>query len=149
MAAERKKNREELLQGTEKELDKIFAATSRKARPVKGEDNIGVRVGKLINKFNVEKHFNIEIEENSVSYQTNQSKIDAEAVLDGLYIIFCKSLDEETLSATDTVKAEKNLSQVEQAFRSYKTVDLKVIPIYHYTGERVKSHIYVCCLIIM
>ena len=145
MAAERKKNREELLQAREKELDKIVAATSRKARPVKGEDNIGVRVGKLINKFNVEKHFNIEIEENSFSYQRNQSKIDAEAVLDGLYIIRT-SLDEETLSATDTVKADKNLSQVEQAFRSYKTVDLKVRPISHYTAERVKAHIFLCML---
>ena len=56
---------------------------------------------------------------------------------------------QETLCATDTVKADKNLSQVEQAFRSYKTVHLKVIPIYHYTGERVKAHIYVSCLIIM
>ena len=146
MAAERKKNREELLQAREKELDKIFAATSRKARPVKGEDNIGVRVGKLINKFNVEKHFNIEIEENSFSYQTNQSKIDAEAVLDGLYIIISTSLDEETLSATDTVKADKNLSQVEEAFCSYKTVDLKVGPIFHYTAERVKAHIFLCML---
>ena len=72
MAAERKKNREELLQATEKELDKIFAATSRKARPVKGEDNIGVRVGKVINKFNFEKHFIIEIQDNSFSYQRNQ-----------------------------------------------------------------------------
>ena len=69
--------------------------------------------------------------------------------MDGLYIIIRTSLDEETLSATDTVKADKNLSQVEQAFRSYKTVDLKVRPIYHYTAERVKAHIYVCCLIIM
>ena len=56
MAAERKKNREELLQATQKELDQIVAATSRKARALKGEDNIGVRVGKVINKFNVEKH---------------------------------------------------------------------------------------------
>ena len=104
MAAERKKNREELLQATEKELDKIVAATLRKAPPLKGEDNIGVRVGKVINKFNVEKHFIIEIQENSCSYQTNKSKIDAEAVLDGFYIIRT-SLDEETLSATDTVKA--------------------------------------------
>ncbi|CDN15179.1 Mobile element protein [Richelia intracellularis] len=69
--------------------------------------------------------------------------------MDGFYIIISTSLDEETLSATDTVKAEKNLSQVEQAFRSYKTVDLKVRPIYHYTAKRVKAHIYVCCLIIM
>ena len=108
MAAERKKNREKLLQARENELDKIVAATSRKARPLKGEDNIGVRVGKLINKFHVEKHFKIEIEENSFSYQRNQSKIDAEAVLDGLYIIRT-SLDEVTLSATDTLKADKNL----------------------------------------
>ena len=89
----------------------------------------------------------IEIQENSFSYQRNQSKIDAEAVLDGLYIIISTSLDEETLSATDTVKADKNISQVEQAFRCYKTVDLKVRLIYHYTAERVKAHIYVCCLI--
>ena len=108
----------ELLQATEKELDKIVAATSREARPLKGEDNIGIRVGKFI-----------DIEENSFSSQRNQSKIDAETVLDGLYIIISTSLDEETLSATDTVKADKNLSQVEQAFRSYKTVDLKVRPI--------------------
>ncbi|NRB08294.1 MAG: IS1634 family transposase, partial [Richelia sp.] len=132
-----------------KELDKIVAATSRKARPLKGEDNIGVRVGKVIKKFNVEKHFNIEIEENSFSSQRNQSKIDAEAVLDGFYIIISTSLDEETLSATDTVKAEKNLSQVEQAYRRYKTVDLKVRSIYHYTAERVKAHIDVCYLIMM
>ena len=109
MAAERKNNREELLQATENELDKIVAATSKKYPPLKGEDNIGVRIGKVINKFNVEKHFNIEIEENSFSYQRNQSKIDAEAVLDGLYIIISTSLYEETLSATDTVKADKNL----------------------------------------
>ncbi|CDN11684.1 Mobile element protein [Richelia intracellularis] len=69
--------------------------------------------------------------------------------MDGLYIIISTSLDEETLCATDTVKADKNLSQVEQAFRSYKTVDFKFTPIYHYTAERVKAHIYVCCLIIM
>ncbi|CDN16544.1 Mobile element protein [Richelia intracellularis] len=68
--------------------------------------------------------------------------------MDVLYIIRT-SLDEETLSATDMVKADKNLSQVEQAFGSYKTVDLKVRLIYHYTAERVKAHIYLCCLIIM
>ena len=146
MAAERKKNREELLQATEKELDKIVAATSIKARPPKGEDNIGVRVGKVLFYLNVEMFLNIEIEENSFSYQINQSKVDEKAVLDGLYIIIRTSLDEETLSATNTVKADKNLSQVEQAFRSYKTVDLKVRPIYHYTAERVKAHIFLCML---
>ncbi|CDN14638.1 Mobile element protein [Richelia intracellularis] len=93
--------------------------------------------------------FNIEIEDNSFSYQINQSKIDAEGVLDGLYIIISTCLDKESSSATDTVKADNNLSQVEQTFRSYKTVDLKVSPIYDYTAERVKFHIYVCCLIIM
>ncbi|NRB09945.1 MAG: hypothetical protein HRU34_24770 [Richelia sp.] len=75
-----------------------------------------------MNTFNVEKHFIIEIEENSFSYHRNQSTIYAEAILDGLYIKIRTSLDEETLS-TDTVKADKNLSQLEQAFRSYKTVD--------------------------
>ena len=66
--------------------------------------------------------------------------------MDRLYIIIRTSLDEETLSATNTVKADKNLSQVEQAFRSYKTVDLKVRPISHYTAERVKAHIFLCML---
>ena len=69
--------------------------------------------------------------------------------MDGLYIIISTSLDEEPLSATDTVKADNNLSQVEQTFRSYKTVDLKVSPIYDYTAERVKAHIDVCYLIMM
>ena len=66
--------------------------------------------------------------------------------MDGLHIIISKSLDEETSSATDRVKADTNISQVEQAFRSYKTVDLKVRPIYHYTAERVKAHIFLCML---
>ena len=145
LAAERKKNREELLQATERELNKIVVATSRKTRPLTGEDNIGIRVGKVINKFNVEKHFIIEIKEDSFSYQRNHSKINAEATLDGLYVIRT-SLEEETLSATDTVKAYKNLSQVEQAFRSYKTVDLKVRPLYLHTAERVKAHIFLCML---
>ena len=77
MAAERKTKREELLQATEKELDKIVAAIFRKACPLKGEDNIGVRVGKVINKFNVEKHFRLEIQKNSFWKHKNKLKIDA------------------------------------------------------------------------
>ena len=145
LAAERKRNREELLQATEKELDKIVAATNRVNRPLRGEDNIGIRVGKVINKFHVEKHFQIDIQSHNFSYQRIRAKIDAEATLDGLYVIRT-SLDEETLSEEDTVKAYKNLSQVEQAFRSYKTVDLKVRPIYHHTASRVKAHIFLCML---
>jgi len=79
------------------------------------------------------------------TYQRNRESIEEEATLDGLYVVR-SSVPEETLTAEDTVKAYKSLSKVEQAFRSYKTIDLKVRPIYHRNSDRVKAHVFLCML---
>jgi transposase len=145
LAAERKRNRSELLQATERKLDKIVSATSRKRCPLRGEAEIGLKVGEVINKYGVAKHFKIQITLDSFSYQRNSESINEEATLDGLYVVR-SSVPEETLTAEETVKAYKSLSKVEQAFRSYKTIDLKVRPIYHRTSDRVKAHVLLCML---
>jgi transposase len=145
LAMERAQTREELLTATEKKLDKIVAATQRKKNPLTGESNIGVRVGTVLNRYKVGKHFKLKITSDSFQYERNQESIDNEAALDGLYVIRT-SVSEEVLSAKETVKAYKSLSQVEQAFRSLKTLDLKVRPIYHHTSDRVKAHVFLCML---
>jgi transposase len=145
LAAERAKTREELLQATEKELAKIAAATMREKRRLTGASNIGLKVGKVVNHYQVAKHFKLDIQEHSFSYERNRQSIDSEAALDGLYVIRT-SLKPEVLSPQETVRAYKSLSQVEQAFRSFKTVDLKVRPIYHHRAARVKAHVFLCML---
>ena len=145
LAADRAKTREELLQATEKELNKIVAATTREKRRLTGEFNIGLKVGQVLNRYQVGKHFNVNIQVDSFTYERNQQSIEHEAALDGLYVIRT-SVDPEVLGAKETVKAYKSLSQVEQAFRSFKTVDLKVRPIYHHTAKRVKAHVFLCML---
>jgi hypothetical protein len=130
---------------TTKKLDRIVAATMRKKCRLTGEVEIGLKVGKVLNHYGVGKHFQIDIQSDSFSYERNQDSIENEATLDGLYVIRT-SVKPEVLSATETIKTYKSLSQVEQAFRSFKTVDLKVRPIYHYTSPRVKAHIFLCML---
>lgn len=145
LAEERSRKREALLCSTEKELEKIAQATQREKRRLKGKDKIGVRVGKVINRFKMAKHFNLEITEESFSYQRNEEKINKEAALDGLYVIRT-SVSSECLDAESTVRAYKDLSKVERAFRSLKTVDLKVRPIHHRLEERVRAHVFLCML---
>ena len=87
LAAERASNREELLQATELELDKIVAAVQREKRPLKGAASIGLRVGKILNRFKMAKHFRLEITDNSFRYERDTGNIGAEAALDGIYVI--------------------------------------------------------------
>ncbi len=145
LASEKAVTREALLQATEKELDKIVIATVREKRALKGADQIGLRVGRVLNSKGVGKYFNISITEESFSYSRNQAAITKDAALDGVYIIRT-SVNAQTLDAAQTVRAYKSLSQVELAFRSYKTVDLKVRPIYHRLEQRVKAHVFLCML---
>lgn len=145
LAQSRAHKREELLLATQRLLDKITAATRREKRPLRGADKIGLRVGKVLNQFGVGKHFCIEINEESFDYARNQQSIQQESALDGLYVIRT-SVEESTLNTPDTVRAYKSLSTVEQAFRSYKTIDLKVRPIFHHLADRVKAHIFLCML---
>jgi len=110
-----------------------------------GAADIGVRVGKIINKYKVAKHFILDIRDDGFDYRINQDKVDAESALDGIYVIRT-SLSDEKMSAEDTVRSYKSLSEVERAFRSMKTVDLKVRPIRHHLESRVRAHIFLCML---
>jgi hypothetical protein len=145
LAQEKSLTRVALLQATEQELHKIVIATSRDKRALKGADQIGLRVGRVLNSKGVGKYFNISITDESFSYSRNEAVITADATLDGVYIIRT-SVPAQTLDAVSTVRAYKSLSQVEQAFRSYKTIDLKVRPIYHRLEQRVKAHVFLCML---
>jgi transposase len=145
LAEERKRKREELLKATERELTKIAAAVSRPKSKLRGEGKIALRVGKVLGRYKVGKHFRLSIGNSSFHYERNQAAIDAEAMLDGLYVIRTR-LPQQALAAEQTVLAYKRLAAVERAFRSLKTVDLKVRPIHHRLAERVRAHVFLCML---
>jgi Transposase len=145
LAQEKSLTRVALLQATQQELNKIVIATSRDKRTLKGADQIGLRVGRVLNSKGVGKYFNIAITETTFSYSLNELAIAKDSALDGVYIIRT-SVKPETLEAASAVRAYKSLSTVEQAFRSYKTVDLKVRPIYYRLEQRVKAHVFLCML---
>jgi|BarGraIncu00222A_1022003.scaffolds.fasta_scaffold31062_1 transposase len=145
LAEERARKRPELLTATEKELEKIAVATRRKKRPLRGKQNIGLRVGKVLNRYKMGKHFQIEIQEDSFSYQRRQANIEKEKSLDGIYVIRT-NVSPEVFSSEQAVRNYKSLSGVERAFRSLKTVDLHVRPIHHREPDRVRAHIFLCML---
>jgi len=145
LAEERARKREELLEATEQELDKIVRATLRAKRKLRGKDAIGLRVGRVLDKFKVAKHFQLEITESSFTYRRDEDKIAAEAALDGIYVVRT-NLPEATMSAEEVVRSYKGLSVVERAFRSCKTMELLVRPIHHYLPERVRAHVFLCML---
>ena len=145
LAAERARKREDLLQATERLLEPIAAATKREKRRLAGQDKIGLRVGKVLGKYKMAKHFELDIADHSFGYRRNASSIAREAALDGLYIVRT-SLTAAELDAEGTVRAYKRLSAVERAFRSLKTVDLKVRPIFHHAANRVRAHVFLCML---
>ena len=125
LATDRARKRQELLAATEREFEKIVAATKRKARPLAGANEIGMRGGKIRNRYKVGKHFEVDITDNSFRYSRKIEQIEEEAALDGFYVIRTNVLA-TTLGAEDTVRAYKGLSVVERAFRSMKTMDLKI-----------------------
>ena len=143
LAGKRATKREELLAATTRQLEKVKQMVLRGRLSEKGA--IGVRVGKVINKYKVAKHFKLEIGDNTFDYHVNQEKVRAEAFLDGIYIIRT-SLKKEQISADGAVRGYKQLSQAERAFRSMKTVDLMVRPIRHRLEDRVRAHIFLCML---
>ena len=137
--------RETLLKATETELDKIVVATTRTKQPLEGQAEIGLRVGKVLNRFKVAKHFELTITDHQFSYQRNAESIATDTQLDGLYVIRT-SVSAEFLSATEVVKTYKSLSLVEQAFRCIKMSDLKIRPIFHRLEHRVRAHVFLCFL---
>lgn len=145
LAQERARKRLELLAATELDLAKIVAATQRGRNPLRGQDAIGLRVGRVIGRFNMAKHFDLTITDTTLGYQRKTEQIEAEAAMDGLYVIRT-SLGADALDANAAVAAYKSLAHVERAFRSIKTVDLNVRPVFHYNEQRVRAHVFLCML---
>ena len=143
LAKLRRHKRAELLQATEDDLTKITARV--KAGRLKGQDNIGLAVGRVINRYKMAKHFTLTITDTTLAFARKDDAIAAEGALDGLYIIRT-SVSPERLDSASCVRHYKSLSQVERAFRSMKTVDLKVRPIHHRLADRVRAHIFLCLL---
>ena len=146
LADERTRKREELLQATATMLERIAVATQRKGRSrLRGKDRIGLRVGKVLSRFKMAKHFRLHIGESSFSYERDEEAIAAEQRLDGFYVIRTR-IPESQMSASKVVRTYKSLSKVERAFRSMKTVDLKIRPIHHRLADRVRAHVFLCML---
>jgi transposase len=145
LAEERSRKRKELLAATEKQLHKIVEATKRKKKPLRGRKEIGLAVGKVLGRYKMGKHFQLFIEEDGFRCERKQDSIDREAALDGIYVIRT-SVPEDKLSSDKVVGHYKRLSSVERAFRSMKSVDLKIRPIYHRLADRVRAHVFLCML---
>jgi transposase len=145
LAEERSRKRTELLAATEKQLNKIVEATKRKKKPLRGRKEIGLAVGKVLGRYKMGKHFQLFIEEDGFRCERKQDNIDREAALDGIYVIRT-SVPSDKLSSDKVVGSYKRLSSVERAFRSLKSVDLKIRPIYHRLTDRVRAHVFLCML---
>jgi len=143
LAKLRAHKRQALLAATVKELEKVRGMVARGT--LKGRDAIGVRIGKVVNKYKVAKHVKLEIQDERLEFQLDEQRIAAEAALDGIYVIRT-SVPAGRLDAADAVRHYKRLSDVERAFRSLKTIDLKVRPIHHRLEPRVRAHIFLCLL---
>jgi len=145
LAEQRRHKRQELLEATERELAKIVKAVTRTNKQLRGADKIGLRVGRVINRYKVAKHFAVHIGDDSLAYERKADKIAEEAALDGFYVIRT-DVPAAALDAERTVRAYKGLSKVERAFRRMKTVDLQIRPIHHRTADRVRAHVLLCML---
>ena len=143
LAKLRAQKRKDLIAATARELEKVkaMAASGRLA----GRDKIGVRVGKVIGKYKVGKHFDLDIQDGGFAFSVNEERVAAEAALDGLYVIRT-SVAEADMSAEAAVLNYKRLAEVERAFRTLKGIDLQVRPIRHRLEARVKAHIFLSML---
>ena len=145
LADQRRRKREELLAATEIKLQAIAAEVAKRKRKLLSKDRIGVKLGRVIDRYKMAKHFEWTIEEGRFRWHRREESIRAEAELDGIYVIRT-SEPESRLSAEDTVRNYKSLAQVERVFRCMKGTDLRVRPIYHHTEEHVRAHIFLCLL---
>ena len=143
LARRRAVKRRSLLAATAKALDKVCGMVERGR--LQDKDKIGVRVGKVVNQYKMAKHILLDIEDKRFTYALDEENIQAEAALDGVYVIRT-SLDKERISDEDAVRSYKQLTYVERAFRSMKTMDLQVRPIHHRLEGRVRAHIFLCML---
>ena len=135
--------RRDLLAATVRELEKVERIVA--SGKLKDDGAIGVRVGKVVNRYKVGKHIDYEIQDRSFTFSVNEGRVAEEAALDGIYVIRT-SLPAEVMGTDDAVRNYKNLASVERAFRSMKTMDLHVRPIYHHLEDRVRANIFLCML---
>ena len=145
LAVERARKRKELIEAGEKKLNKIVAACRRKRRPLKSAQRISFLVGKALGPLKVAKYFRWEVTAEGLRYERDPKRIDADAQIDGVYVLRT-SVSSEQSNAEQTVLAYKRLAAVERAFRSLKSVDLKIRPIHHRLADRVKAHVLICLL---
>jgi len=143
LARLRAAKRKDLIAATERELEKVAGMVA--ATKLAGRDKIGLRVGKVIGKYKMAKHFDLDIQDAAFSFSVNEKRVAAEAALDGIYVIRTSAAEAE-MSAEAAVLNYKRLAEVERAFRTLKGVDLQVRPIRHRLEERVKAHIFLSML---
>jgi transposase len=145
LAKERARKREALLVATERELARIQAQVRRKGSSLCAAVEIGLAVGEVVNAKKMAKHFALDIRDGYFNWTRKVDQIAAEAKLDGIYVIRT-SVSAEDLDTAHAVQAYKDLSRVERAFRSMKTVDLEIRPIRHWSADRVRAHVFLCML---
>ena len=145
LAAERARKRNQLLDATEAELRRIQERVQRPRNPLRGMAAIGQAVGAVLGRRKMAKHFRLSIIDNELVFERDTAAIAAEAQLDGIYALRT-SLPPEQLDAAGTVRAYKSLAHVERAFRSLKSVDLAIRPVFHWTEPRVRAHVFLCLL---
>jgi transposase len=142
---ERTRKRNALLDATEKDLLKLQERVRRTKRALRGKDKIALKVGAMIDKYKMAKHFDVTITDTDLSFTRKADQIDEEALLDGIYVVRT-DVTAQTLDAPMVVTAYKDLANVERAFRCIKTIDLEVRPIHHRLADRVRAHVLLCML---
>jgi hypothetical protein len=145
LARERTRKRLDLLAATERDLFDIANAVARPKRPLRGQAEIALKVGAVVNRHKMAKHFALDIGETSFAFHRNADAIAAEAALDGIYVVRT-NLPKRLLDDAATVSAYKSLAKVERAFRSLKTIDIHLRPIFHWAASRVRAHVMLCML---
>src|SRR6266851_1064384 len=145
LARERTRKRLDLLAATEDNLTTIAAAVSRARKPLRGKAEIALKVGAVINRLKIAQHFELDIGDTSFAFHRNADASAAEAALDGIYVVRT-NLAKKVLDDAATVAAYKSLAKVERAFRSLKTLDIHLRPIFHWTASRVRAHVMLCML---
>ena len=142
---ERRRKRDELLQATENRLERIARIVRRRGSRLRGKEAIARRVGEAVGRLKVSKHFEIQCEDDNLSWSRRQERINREAELDGLWVVRT-SLDADSIGPDEAVEAYKSLARVEQAFRQIKTGRLRIRPIFVYNEARVRAHVFLCML---
>jgi transposase len=145
LADERARKRQELLQATEKDLERLSREVRRRTNKPLGKAEIGLKAGRILGRYKMGKHFQLTIEDGHFAWARREEAIARECALDGIYIVRT-SQPESQLSAADAVRKYKSLATVERAFRCLKGVDLLVRPIHHRTEDHVRAHVFLCML---